>query len=326
MTSKIIAAGKYVPPYVASNDQLEQWMDTSDEWIRSRTGIQSRRLAVNENTSDLCIKASKIALEKAGIAPEELGFIIVATMTPDYQSPSVACLVQDGIGAVNAYAFDLNAACSGFVFAFSTAEKLLSGSGAKYGLVVGGETMSKAVDWNDRSTAVLFGDGAGAVILEKTSAKSGIVGEKLHSDGTRSAALTSAFSPVNNPVNKEEDSTNKSALSMDGKSIFDFAVRNVPANLKETALSAELLLEEIDLFLLHQANERILKIIAKKLALPIEKFASNIAQHGNTSAASIPMLLNDCLEDGSLRLGSGQRIMLCGFGGGLTWGSIIYEL
>ncbi len=166
MYSEIIAAGKYLPEKRVLNDDLKEWMDTSDEWIRTRTGIEERRIATNENTSDLCIQAARSLLDTSNVTPDEIGFIIVATMTPDFQSPSVACLVQDAIGATNSYAFDLSAACSGFVYALSTAEKLLTGSDYSYGLVIGGETMSKVVDWDDRSTAVLFGDGAGAVLEE----------------------------------------------------------------------------------------------------------------------------------------------------------------
>ena len=326
MKSEIIATGKYAPENRVFNTDLQKWMDTSDEWIRTRTGIKSRHLAVDENTSDLCIEAAKSALAKSGIDPREIGFIIVATMTPDFQSPSVACLVQSAIGASNSFAFDLNAACSGFVFALSTAEKLLVSLDQPYGVVVGGETMSKAVDWKDRSTAVLFGDGAGAVLLKKTNQSKGILAEKLHSDGSRGTSLTSKHYPVENPLTNLPEKETNTALSMDGKGIFDFAVRKVPENIRETAAAAGISLEEIDLFVLHQANDRILQIIAKKLGMPLSKFASNIQEYGNTSAGSIPILLDDCFEKAALKNGSAQKIMMTGFGGGLTWGSILYQL
>lgn len=326
MYSEIIAAGKYLPEKRVLNDDLKEWMDTSDEWIRTRTGIEERRIATNENTSDLCIQAARSLLDTSNVTPDEIGFIIVATMTPDFQSPSVACLVQDAIGATNSYAFDLSAACSGFVYALSTAEKLLTGSDSSYGLVIGGETMSKVVDWDDRSTAVLFGDGAGAVLLKKTTSKRGILAESLHADGAGGRSLTCGYSPLKNPLATGGDESKQSYLTMDGKAIFDFAVRNVTKNMQETAEKANMTLDEVDLFILHQANKRIIKIIAKKLNLPLSKFASNIEKHGNTSAASIPILLTDCVNDQTLTLGSEQVVMMTGFGGGLTWGSILYKV
>ena len=249
MYSEIIAAGKYLPEKRVLNDDLKEWMDTSDEWIRTRTGIEERRIATNENTSDLCIQAARSLLDTSNVTPDEIGFIIVATMTPDFQSPSVACLVQDAIGATNSYAFDLSAACSGFVYALSTAEKLLTGSDYSYGLVIGGETMSKVVDWDDRSTAVLFGDGAGAVLLKKTTSKRGILAESLHADGAGGRSLTCGYSPLKNPLATGEDESKQSYLTMDGKAIFDFAVRNVTKNMQETAEKANMTLDEVDLFI-----------------------------------------------------------------------------
>lgn len=326
MKSEIIATGKYVPEKRVLNSELQEWMDTSDEWIRSRTGIEQRHIVETENTSDLCIQAAQDILSKTTVDPDDIGFILVATMTPDYQSPSVACMVQDAIKAKNSFAFDISAACSGFVFGLSVAEKLLAASDYPYGLIIGGETMSKAVDWTDRSTAVLFGDGAGGVLLKKAPSEKGILAEKLHSDGTRSHSLTSGASPINNPFMQTTQTEANQCLQMDGRSIFDFAVRNVVDNIHETAEKAGMELEDVDLFVLHQANIRLIKIIAKKLKLPMTKFASNIAKYGNTSAASIPMLLDDCVEEGKLTLGSNQKVMFTGFGGGLTWGSIIYTL
>lgn len=326
MYSEIITAGKYLPEKAVLNEELQEWMDTSDEWIRTRTGIEKRHIAVTENTSDLCIQAARSILMKSKIQPDDIGFIIVATMTPDYQSPSVACLVQEAIQAKNSYVFDLSAACSGFIYALSTAEKLLAASEYEYGLVIGGETMSKAVDWSDRSTAVLFGDGAGGVLLKKSTQEKGILAEKLQSDGARAFSLTSGHAVMSNPFTEKGVFSQKEFLSMDGKSIFDFAVRNVKKNMQETAAKCHMDLHEIDLFVLHQANRRIIEIIAKKLNLPLSKFAFNIAEYGNTSAASIPILLSECLDQGLLTSGSGQTVMMTGFGGGLTWGSILYRL
>lgn len=326
MGAKIIAAGKYVPDQSISNDQLAEWMDTSDEWIRSRTGIEYRNISTDENTSDLCIQAALSILNKAAVAPEKLGFIIVATMTPDYHSPSVAALVQHGVGAGPVMAFDISAACSGFVYALSVGEKLMDSGQYEYGLVLGGETMSKAVDWEDRSTAVLFGDGAGGVLLQKSDTSLSLA-EDLHADGGQSDALTSGFTQVYNPLKPAagSDPANQ-ALTMDGRGIFNFVSRTVPNSLRATVEGAGMQLEEVDHYLLHQANQRLLKVVAKKLSLPISKFATNIRYYGNTSAASIPILLADMLESKELELGSGKKIVISGFGGGLTWGSMLIQL
>lgn len=327
MGAKIIAAGKYLPPHSIKNEELTKYMDTSDEWIRTRTGIKSRHISMEENTSELCIQAAKAILSKADVSSEKIGFIIVATMTPDAHSPSVAALVQEGIGADTVMAFDISAACSGFVYALSVAEKMMNSGSFEYGLVLAGEVMSKVIDWEDRSTAVLFGDGAGGVLLKHDEHHSLFHSESLHSDGSRGTALSSGFAEVANPfVVQKRDQTMKPTLQMDGRAIFDFVVRTVPKNIRETVEKAELQLEEIDLFLMHQANDRLLKIISKKISLPLDKFASNIEFNGNTSAASIPILLADLIDSGQLSIGSQQKIVLTGFGGGLTWGTLVLEL
>lgn len=322
--SKILSVGKYVPENVVTNDELTQWLDTSDEWIRSRTGIKQRHISTKENTSDLCGKAALDILKRANVSAEKIGVIIVATMTPDAQSPSVACRVQAAIGATGAMAFDVNAACSGFVYASSIAEKLLSHSAFDYALVLGGEVMSKAVNWEDRSTAVLFGDGAAGILLEKQAHSQHFLGEDIHADGTRGDALTSGETPMNNPLVDKED-TNPH-LEMSGRDIFDFVVRTVPKSIETVVTDHNLSLEEVDYFLLHQANARLIQAVAKKLKVPIEKFPMNIASYGNTSAASLPLLLEECIEKGTLTLGSGQTIVLTGFGGGLTWGSLLIRV
>lgn len=324
MKAKIMGAGSYTPSKKVSNAMLEKMMDTNDEWIRTRTGIKTRHISEGENTSVLCGKAALDILEKAGISAKEIDFIIVATMTPDGLSPSTACLVQDYIGANPVMAFDVNAACSGFIYALSIAEKLIQSGSFNYGLVLGGEVMSKIIDWQDRSTAVLFGDGAGGVLLGASETESSFLGEDIHSDGSRGESLTAGSRFVSNF--QIENEMKDSYLQMDGRSIFDFAIRSVPESIRTVIASSNSTLEEIDCIVAHQANYRILKAIAKKLKIPVEKFATNIAEYGNTSAASIPILLDELLTNRDLVLGSKKKIVLTGFGGGLTWGSMLIQL
>lgn len=317
---KITATASYVPEKVVTNDQLAEIMDTSDEWIFSRTGIKQRHIATNENTSDLCTAVAQQLLTKSQTAPEELDFIIVATITPDYAMPSVACQVQGNIGAVNALAFDLSAACSGFVYGLATAEKFLR-TGSQKGLVIGGEVLSKVVDWQDRGTAVLFGDGAAGVLLE-TSDQPSILKESLKADGTRGMSLTSSFTPNQNPYFQEEASQSVH-LAMNGREIFDFATRDVVKAIDQVIAEDR---ESIDYFLLHQANSRILDKVSKKLKMPREKFLQNMDRYGNTSGASIPLLLDEAVTSGTLTIGSNQKLVLSGFGGGLTWGTLLLTL
>lgn len=324
MKAKIMGAGSYVPHKVVSNAMLEKMMDTNDEWIRTRTGIETRHISEGENTSVLCGKAALDILEKTGISAKEIDFIIVATMTPDGLSPSTACLVQDYIGAKPIMAFDVNAACSGFIYALSIGEKLIQSGTFQYGLVLGGEVMSKIIDWQDRSTAVLFGDGAGGILLGATETENSFLGEDIHSDGSRGESLTAGCHLVTNFHTKENHENE--FLQMDGRSIFDFAIRSVPESIRTVVESANHTLEEIDCIVAHQANYRILQAIAKKLKIPVELFATNIAKYGNTSAASIPILLDELLTNGDLVLGSNKKIVLTGFGGGLTWGSMLIQL
>ncbi|MBP2100679.1 beta-ketoacyl-ACP synthase III [Enterococcus rivorum] len=315
--AKIICTGRYVPNNVVTNDQLSEKMETSDEWIASRTGIRERHITTDENTSDLCTQVAKKLLEKSGRLPEELDFVIVATMTPDYGTPSVACQVQGNIKAENAFAFDISAACTGFVYALSIGEKFIR-TGKKLGMIIGGETLSKVIDWEDRRTAVLFGDGAGGVLLE-ASDEQHFFAENLQADGQRGHSLTSGFIKNENPYfkgNQEETFY----LQMDGRSIYDFSLNTVTKNI------SSVLSDDVDYLLLHQANKRIIEKIAKKVNVPREKFLTNMEQNGNTSAASIPLLLDESVESGILKLGTNQKIVLTGYGGGLTWGSILLSL
>ena len=305
--TRIVKTASYLPPKVVTNSDLEKTLDTSDEWIVSRTGIHERHIA-EESTSSL---ATKVAVELLGeMDPATLDFIIVGTISGDYATPSVACLVQGAIGAENAFAFDLNAACSGFVYGLSMANALLQAPQYSRGLVIGVEVLSKLVDWTDRKTAVLFGDGAGGVLVEKSSPNN-FLAESLHADGTKGEKLTSGFSGT------------PEKLAMDGRAIFDFVMHEVKENLVDVAKKGNIDLQTVDYFLLHQANQRILVQLEKKLQLPDAKFLSNLAEVGNTSAASIPILLDTAVKNQTLRLGSGQKIVFSGFGGGLTYGAIL---
>ena len=304
--AKISQVAHYAPAQVVTNDDLSKIMDTSDEWIRSRTGIQERRISLNENTSDLATNVAYQLLEKSGLSP-------------DNSMPSVAARVQGTIGAVNAFAFDITAACSGFVFALATAEKLIKSGAYKKGLVIGAEVLSKTLDWSDRATAVLFGDGAGGVLLEE-SEEEHFFGESLNTDGSK-GGLESGASAVISPYSDGTEQPNP-YMQMDGKAIFDFAVKTVSKSIK--ALVEEK--GEPDYFLLHQANIRILDTMAKKIDVSRDKFLANMMSYGNTSAASIPILLSENVANETLKLGSDQTILLSGFGGGLTWGSLIVKI
>lgn len=321
--AKISQAAFYVPEQVVTNDDLAQIMDTSDEWISSRTGIKRRRISRSEATSDLATHVAEALLTKAELSALDIDFIIVATITPDALMPSTAAKVQANIGASGAFAFDLTAACSGFVFALATAEKLIGSGAYQRGLVIGAETLSKTVDWSDRSTAVLFGDGAGGVLLEAAQSPS-FLAESLFTDGKRGASLTSNEQPLQSPFS---DSSEADAfLRMDGRAIFDFAIRDVSGSIVNLLEKTGKTPDDIDYFLLHQANIRILDKMAKKIKVPREKFPANMMAYGNTSAASIPILLAECVENGIIKLDGSQTILLCGFGGGLTWGSLIVKI
>ncbi|MBP2621375.1 beta-ketoacyl-ACP synthase III [Streptococcus panodentis] len=321
--AKISQVAHYAPSQVITNDDLAKVMDTSDEWISSRTGIKKRHVSVNESTSDLAAKVAEQLLSKAGISARELDFIIVATITPDSLMPSTAARVQAKIGAAKAFAFDLTAACSGFVFALAAGEKFIASGRYQKGLIIGSETLSKTVDWSDRSTAVLFGDGAGGVLLERASEQH-FLAESQFTDGSRGDSLTCGTVGLASPFSDKEE--NQIYLTMDGRAIFDFAIRDVAQSIKQTIEDSPVTAEEIDFLLLHQANIRILDKMAKKLGVAREKFPANMMEYGNTSAASIPILLSECADQGLLKLDGSQTILLSGFGGGLTWGTLIVTI
>ncbi|HFI0273695.1 TPA: beta-ketoacyl-ACP synthase III [Streptococcus suis] len=321
--AKISQVAHYLPEKIVTNDDLAQIMDTTDDWVHSRTGIGQRHVVTDQTTSDLATAVAEDLLEKAQIGAEEIDFIILATMTPDSVMPSTAALVQAKIGATKAFAYDLVAACSGFVYALSTAEKLIASGRYQKGMVIGAETLSRVVDWSDRSTAVLFGDGAGGVLLEACVQPS-FLGEILRTDGSRGASLTAGIDQKCTPFS--DATCSQPYIQMEGRAIFEFATRDVTGTIAELLSQQGLLADRIDFYLLHQANSRILDKMARKLGVASEKFPANMDKYGNTSAASIPILLSECVEAGTLRLDSGQTVVLAGFGGGLTWGTLLLKL
>lgn len=324
MNIRIKGTGSAVPKLRVSNEELSRIVDTSDEWIKSRTGIENRHIAVEESTTSLSVEAAKKALDEAGIEAEELDMIIAATVTPDKFFPNLSCEVQSALGAVNATAFDISAACSGFLFAMNLARMYLESGAGKNALILGAETLSKIIDWGDRGTCVLFGDGAGAAVLcaeEDTEQKAGILHIVWGSDGAQGMVLNCANRPVNNPYVKNDASLAYTA--MNGQEVYKFAVRTVPKTVLQAVQNAGLELEEIDLFVLHQANYRIIEAVAKRLHQPLEKFPTNLQEYGNISAASVAILLDDVNRDGKIKKGS--KIVLAGFGAGLTWGAAVVE-
>ncbi|MFA5824760.1 MAG: beta-ketoacyl-ACP synthase III [Gallionellaceae bacterium] len=303
--SKIIGTGSYLPAKVLTNYDLEKIVDTSHDWIFSRSGIVERHFAAeNELTSDLALQASLKAIEAAGINADEIDLVIVATTSPDMAFPGTACVLQDKLGIKNGGpAFDIQAVCGGFIYALNTADMYIRGGQAKTVLVVGAEVLSRMLDWNDRTTCVLFGDGAGAVIL-RASATPGIVAAKLHADGSHRDMLKA------DPL-----------ISMDGKSVFKFAVKVLSDVVEEILDDRKLTGSDIDWLVPHQANIRIIEATAKKLGLGMDKVVVTVDRHGNTSAASIPLALDTAVRDG--RIKSGQNILIEAVGGGFTWGAVL---
>lgn len=319
MTTKIIGTGSCGGRRRVTNQDLEQIVETSDEWIRSRTGISTRYLTEGETICSMAVKAAERACEMAGVSPEELDVILLATSTPECCFPSEACQVQGEIGAVHAAAFDISAACSGFIFALHTAHGFLASGMYKTALVIGVDELSKLVDWRDRRTCVLFGDGAGAVVVR--AGEEGRFVSAIGSDGSRGNILTCTARSGGNFITGKQPELG--FIAMDGQEVFKFAVKKVPACIQELLEGQGEKPEDIRYYLLHQANERIIEAVAKRLGEPMEKFPMNICRYGNTSAASIPILLDELNREG--RLNPGDKIVMAGFGGGLTWGSVLLE-
>ena len=315
MFSKIIGTGSYLPAKVLTNYDLEKMVDTSHEWIVTRSGIVERHIAAdNELTSDLALQASRRAIKAAGISPEEIDLIIVATTTPDQIFPSTACILQDKLGIKQGAAFDVQAVCSGFIYALNTADMFIRGGQVRNALVVGAEVLSRVLDWTDRSTCVLFGDGAGAVVLQ-VAEEPGIIGAKLHSDGSQRGMLEA------NARISQGKVEGIPYVYMDGQGVFKFAVKVLSEVVEELLAEQGLQGTDIDWLVPHQANIRIIEATARKLGLSMDNVVLTVAHHGNTSAASIPLALDTAVREG--RIQHGQKLLLEAVGGGFTWGAVL---
>lgn len=320
--SKILGTGSYAPEKVLTNQELEKMVDTSDEWIIERTGIKERRIAEDGvTTSDLAYEAGKRALEAAGVDPLEVDLIIVATATPDMIFPATGCIVQDRLGAVNAAAFDLSSACAGFIFALASADAFLRAGIYKKVLVIGAETISRIVDWTDRNTCVLFGDGAGAAILGTAEDGSGVLSTHLHTDGSMAELLSVPGGGSLNPTSQYTLDNRLHYIKMRGNETFKVAVRALEEVVIEAVNHNGLKPSDVDLLVPHQANLRIIQATAKRLGMPMEKVMQTLEKFGNTSAASVPMALDDAVKTG--RVAPGSLVMLESFGGGLSWASAL---
>ncbi len=304
MTGKIVGTGSYLPELVWDNHKLTEWLDTSDEWIRERTGIGQRHISKDLGASKMALEAAKKAMEKAGdagVKAEDLDAIFVCSVTPDIMVPSIACEIQKELGAVNAFCYDINAACSGFVFAYNMAVSYMETGLVKNALIIGSEQLSGMMDWNDRGSCILFGDGAGAVVVTACEERGAAM---MHSDGASGEAL---------------QCTTGAKLSMDGQKVFRFALKRVPEVVEELLRKLDMEKEQVDLFLLHQANMRIIEAVIKRLGLNPEKVPTNIERMGNTSSASLPILIDELNRAGKLK--PGMKLIMAGFGAGLTWGA-----
>ena len=316
--SRIVGTGSCLPDRIVTNEELATRMDTTDEWVRARTGIRQRHIAeAAQTSSDLALPASRQALAAAGLAPSDVDLIIVATSTPDYVFPSTACLLQAKLGIKGCPAFDVQAVCSGFVYGLSIADKFIRSGQHKCALVVGAEVFSRILDWSDRGTAVLFGDGAGAVVLRADS-HPGVMASALHADGSYADILSVPGNVCGGKV------TGSPFLRMDGKAVFKFAVKVLDEVARETVALCGLTTQDIDWLIPHQANVRILEATAKRLGIDASKVVITVDRHGNTSAASVPLALDLALRDGRIR--PGQRVLLEGVGGGFTWGAALVEM
>ena len=316
--SRLVGTGSYLPPRVMTNQEFAARLDTSDEWIRTRTGIVQRHIADKSQTSsDLALEASRRALQAADTRPGDIDLIVLATSTPDYVFPSTACLLQAKLGVKGCAAFDVQAVCSGFVYALATADAFIKSGTHKRALVVGAEVFSRILDWNDRGTCVLFGDGAGAAVLA-AGAKPGVHASVLRADGSHAGILSVPGNLCGGAI------SGTPFLRMDGQAVFKFAVRVLEESARETVAAAGMTLAQVDWLIPHQANVRILEATAKKLGVARDKLVVTVDHHGNTSAASVPLALDEYIRAGKIR--TGQRVLMQGVGGGFTWGSSLVTL
>lgn len=322
MRATITATSRYLPERVLTNFDLEKMVDTTDEWIRSRTGIETRYLvSEGEATSDMGTHIATQLLDKSGKSPEEIDLILVATSTPDYLVCSTAALIQDKIGAKNAWGFDIAAACTGFIYAMETASKLIESGRYKNAIVIGADTMSSIIDYTDRNTCIIFGDGGGGVLLESSDNQAGIIDSILHTDGSGSKYLNVPAGGSAHPASKDTVDKRMHFVHQDGKTIFKFAVKNMADVSKQILDQNNLTGEDLKLFIPHQANRRIIDAAAKRCGLAENKVLINIHKYGNTTAGTIPIALDEAVETG--RLENGDMLLLAAFGGGFTWGSML---
>ncbi|MDD3337415.1 MAG: ketoacyl-ACP synthase III [Lachnospiraceae bacterium] len=317
MIGKIVGTGAFVPEQVWDNHELEKFVETSDAWIQERTGVVRRHIIKDETTVSMAAEAARRAMENGGVAPEEIDMILVSTISSNVILPCAACEVQKEIGAVNAACFDLNAACTGFLFAYETAQGYITMGLAKTVLIIGSETLSNLVDWKDRGTCILFGDGAGAAVVR--AGEGGGLKAVMHSDGAKGGALTCE----NMHGETGRGPVEKAYMFMDGQAVFKFAVKKVPEVINELMEQMNTNIEEIDYFILHQANKRIVESVAKRLKTDVEKFPMNLQEYGNTSSASIAILLDELNRAGKLQ--PGMKLVMAGFGAGLSWGACYIE-
>jgi 3-oxoacyl-[acyl-carrier-protein] synthase-3 len=318
--ARIIGTGSYVPEKVMTNQDFEKYLDTTDEWIVARTGIRERHIAAEgENTSDLCVNAAKKALEMANLTAEDIDLIIVGTITGDYPWPATACIVQDKLGAKQCGAFDVSAACSGFLYAMSNAVAQIESGAIKRALVIGAETLSRIIDYNDRNTCLLFGDGAGAVVLEAQEGDRGILSTHLHADGSYLELLYQPGFGTKTTPNEEMIRDKSYMLKMQGNEVFKVAVKMLTEVAQEAIEANDMTVDDIDLLIPHQANIRILEATAKRMKLPEDKVYINVDRFGNTSAATIPIALDEANRAGKLK--ENDIIVFNAFGGGFTWAS-----
>jgi 3-oxoacyl-[acyl-carrier-protein] synthase-3 len=323
-SSRVSGIGYYVPEKILTNHDLEKMVDTSDEWIVTRSGIRERRIAAEDQaSSDLALIASKNALEDAGVKAEDLDMIIVATVTPDMSLPSTACIIQDKLGAKKASAFDISAACSGFIYGLTVANSMISCGRASRVLVVGVEVLSRIIDWEDRTTCVLFGDGAGAVLLEECEAGEGILGTFMQSDGSLGELLYRPGGGTRIPLDEKMLEDRLQYVKMKGDGLFKYAVRAMVDAADKTIEEAGLKRDDIDFLIPHQANIRIIEGVRKRLKLKKDQVVVNIDRIGNTSSASIPIALGELKEAGTLK--KGDLVIMVAFGGGLTWGAVLFR-
>lgn len=319
--SRIVGTGRYLPERIMTNADLEKIVDTTDEWIRTRTGVERRHVvAPDQTTSDMCVEAAKKAMDAAGVKAQDIDLVITGTTTPDLIFPNISTIIQHRLGIPACTAFSLEAACTGFIYALTTADKFIKAGEAKCALVMGAECITKLIDWNDRNTCVLFGDGAGAAVVVPSD-EPGIISTALGADGQYRELL---YYPVGQSKNLEVAGTKEANIIMKGNEVFKVAVKTLGAIAEEALTKAGVSKEELDWLVPHQANIRIIQAMAKRLDMPMEKVILTVQDHGNTSAASVPMALDVGIRDG--RVKKGQLVLMEAFGGGFTWGSVLMRL